>query len=76
MNCLAYALRFWETHPIYLLYYNSDHVINIPKGTQISDFLPIEEYGYKYFNSAFEGLLDNHEKELLKRYFKITEGVV
>lgn len=69
MNCLAYALRFWEHNPEYVLFYNSGHVINIPKGTQISDFLPVEEYGYNYFKGSFAGLLDEYEWGLLDNYF-------
>ena len=83
MNCLAYALRFWEEQPDYKLFYNSGHVINMPITNQsyyfydlfvVTGFLPAEDYGYCYFSSAFEGLLDEHEQELLKKYF--NEGVV
>lgn len=69
MNCLGYALRFWNKNKKYVLYYNSGHVINIPVGTQITGFFPIEEYGYRYFKGAFKGLLDSYEWKLLKLYF-------
>lgn len=69
MNCLAYALRFWEKEPNYVLYYNSDHVVNLPEGTEVKGFLPAEKFGYVYFAGAAGGLLDEYEQELLKRYF-------
>lgn len=72
MNCLAYALRFWNEHPRYRLYYNSDHVVNLPVdvGEKCSPiFLPAEAFGYDYFAGAFEGLLNEAEKDLLRKYF-------
>jgi len=75
MNCLAYALRFWENNPHYKLYYNSDHVINLPNNTDdtilsiATNYLPAEGFGYGYFSSSFAGLLDSYEEELLKKYF-------
>jgi hypothetical protein len=68
MNCLAYALRFWKEHPHYRLYYNSDHVVNA-RTVLGGEWLPAEDYGYDYFQSAFAGLLDVEEQELLKQYF-------
>ena len=75
INCLAYALRFWEHNPQYKLYYNSDHVVNLNYYGQNADyyigFLPAEDYGYDYFSSSFAGLLDEYEEDLLKKYFQI-----
>lgn len=75
MNCLAYALRFWEKNPKYKLYYNSDHVINLNYYLKNADFyigfLPAEEFGYNYFSKSFDGLLDEYEDKLLKKYFNI-----
>jgi hypothetical protein len=71
-NCLAYALRFWERNPRYRLYYNSDHVVNLPveAGEKCFPmFLPAEDFGYDYFQGAFNGLLDEHEQALLYTYF-------
>lgn len=69
MNCLGYALRFWERYPEYRLYYNSGHVINSPVLINKEAYLPAEDFGYDYFHSAFEGLIDSHEEDILKRYF-------
>lgn len=69
MNCLAYALRFWEREPTYTLHYNSGHVINLPPGASATGFLKAEEFGYCYFGSSFKGLLDDYEEMLLKKYF-------
>jgi hypothetical protein len=77
INCLAYALRFWEHNPQYKLFYNSSHVINLPlendyfEIANIIGFLPAEDYGYDYFSSSFAGLLDKYEEDLLKKYFQI-----
>jgi len=86
MNCLAYALRFWSENPNYKLWYNSNHVINIPIGldatfTHNSEYpyaiaySPAEQWGYNYFASAFKGLLDKDEMELLKKYFKKKDPI-
>lgn len=71
INCLAYALRFWELNPSYKLHYNSDHVVNSKINLEPT-YLPAEEFGYSYFQSAFNGLLDNYELELLKKYFNVN----
>lgn len=72
MNCLAYALRFWEKEPSYKLYYSANHVINSKTNISGPNWLPAENYGYDYFVSAFDGLLDSHEQFLLKKYFNIN----
>jgi len=75
MNCLAFALRFWEKNPEYKIWYNSSHCINIPtwmtaqfEGDPV--YLPAEGFGYDYFSGSFAGLLDDYEQELLVNYFK------
>lgn len=67
-NCLGVALRFWDKNRMYKLYYNSDHVINSPVYIK-EHWLPVEDFGYDYFVSAFKGLLTDEEKLLLKQYF-------
>lgn len=69
INCLAYALRFWEQNPEYRLYYSSGHVVNAYETIKGSGYLAAEDFGYVYFVSSFEGLLDEYEQELLKKYF-------
>ena len=68
MNCLEYALNFWNDNKDYKLYYNSNHVINsdVPIG---GNFLLAEDFGYDYFINAFE--LDDKGIELLKQYFNV-----
>jgi hypothetical protein len=71
-NCLAYALRYWKAHPHYRLYYNSNHVVNLPVAVGekcAPTFLPAEAFGFGYFAGAFEGLLDEEEQALLQEYF-------
>lgn len=68
-NCLGYALRFWEHHKEYKLYYGPGHVINSPMPIETKGWLPAEDYGYDYFSSSFAGLLCDHETKLLKQYF-------
>lgn len=72
INCLAYALQYWDKYPNYKLYYNSDHVINSKYPIDNGDYLPAIEYGYNYFKGAFKGLLNRKEQALLKKYFEIV----
>lgn len=69
MNCLSYALRFWDKMPQYKMYYNSDHVINAKSPITGDNYLAVEYFGYDYFISAFEGLLTEKDEKLLKKYF-------
>ena len=69
MNCMEYALEFWQKEPNYLIYYNSDHAINLPKDTKISEnFLPLKSFGYEHILKSFE--LSENSKEILKLYFE------
>lgn len=69
INCLSYALRYWNLYPEYRLYYNSDHVVNLPVNVCIG-FLPIEDFGYDYFFSWYKNSLINEDDlVLLNRYF-------
>jgi len=74
MNCLSYALRFWNKNPLYRIYYNSDHCINIPSSVvnpfPSKEFLPIEEFGYDYFLSWYkQELIGVIDLILLDKYF-------
>ena len=76
LSCLSYALRFWNRNNTYKIYYNSDHCINIPskfnKHIDALGFLPIEEFGYEYFQSWFQQkLITKEDLVLLDRYFQI-----
>lgn len=76
INCLSYALRFWNTNKKYRIYYNSDHCINLPikDGHECCGFLPIEEYGYDYFKDWYiQGLIDISDLVLLHQYFILGE---
>ncbi len=78
LNCLSYALQFWNKNPDYKIWYNSDHCINIPIDTYPSFkhgrmFLPAEEFGYYYFSNAFKDLISEEDHILLKEYFGILE---
>ena len=69
MNCMEYALVFWLKEPDYMIYYNSDHAINLPKDTKISkNFLPLKSFGYEHVLKSFE--LSENSKEILKVYFE------
>ena len=70
INCLSYALRYWNLYPEYRLYYNSNHVVNLPINVCIG-FLPIEDFGYDYFFRWYEDkLIDNIDLALLNLYFQ------
>lgn len=68
MNCLEYALEFWQKEPEYRIYYNSDHVINLPKGTDVTGFLPLEQFGFEHISNSFT--LSGKATEQLIKYFK------
>lgn len=73
MNCLEYALGFWDKNPNYLLHYNSDHVINLPVGATATGFLEIKDYGFGYFERWYaQGLITETALKLLHRYFDIS----
>lgn len=71
MNCLSYALRFWDKNPTYNLYYNSNHIINSSEHISGSDYIEAKRFGYEYFASAFDNLITKKDKKLLKKYFNI-----
>lgn len=74
INCLSYALRFWNECPEYEIYYDSGHCINLKSTDTITGkgmtFLKAEDYGYEYFVNAFLDQLTNNDLTLLKKYFK------
>lgn len=67
MNCLEYALSFWKKNRMYRIYYNSDHVVNLPAVGAAKGFLPIEMFGYEHIRDSFD--MNDEAKELLKEYF-------
>jgi len=70
INCLSYALRYWNLYPEYRLYYNSDHCVNLPIGAECTGFLPIEDFGYDYFLNWYKnGLINEDDLVLLNNYF-------
>ena len=70
-NCLSYALRYWCKDNRYVIYYNSDHCVNLPIGAECTGFLPIEQFGYNYFFKWYEDkLIDNIDLALLNLYFQ------
>lgn len=73
-NCLSYALHFWNIHRDYLIWYNSDHCINIPLDTKPyfefgRKYIPAHEFGIHYFQTAFKGLISEEDEKLLVEYF-------
>jgi hypothetical protein len=80
INCLAYALRFWEKCPHYRIFYNGDHMINVPSsdgnlkfGHDTWMFMPLESYGYEHIYKGYKDLLDAEEKALLIKYFNTPQ---
>jgi hypothetical protein len=78
MNCLQYALEFWNKNPDYGLFYNSHHVVNLPDSDNLLvkgkyaeiGFLPLTEFGYVYFSDwYYRGLIDDKALQLLIKYF-------
>lgn len=69
MNCLSYALQFWNKNPKYKIYYNHDHCIN--SNTALNHpWLEINEYGLNYFKKSFSDLLNEQDKIFLEEYFR------
>jgi len=84
-NCLTRALDQWnEDREGYRLWYNSDHVIALQSEyegsdlsmmrTSVMDYLPLKDYGFDYFVSAFELYLRKKHHNLLVAYFKQEES--
>ena len=84
-NCLTRALDQWAENPdVFSLWYNSNHVITIEKWydgkTLIDDdsilgYLPLDDYGFVYFESAFRGWLTPKYRKLLLSYFDSLDDV-
>jgi hypothetical protein len=68
LNCLSYALRFWNLHPKYKIYYNGDHVINSDE-PMTTPFLPIGDFGYHHMLKSFVSVLTGEDVMLLNKYF-------
>jgi hypothetical protein len=68
-NCLQTALDFWETHPDFRLWYNSNHVVSIEDGIDLTDkgYLPLHDFGFHHLISSFE--LQNRNIVQLEKYF-------
>lgn len=74
INCLEYALLFWNKEPEYRIHYNSSHCINLPLHHHADGFQLIEEYGFNYFKGWYnEGLISSEAFELLKKYFETQQ---
>lgn len=69
LNCLEFALDFWNEDSRYKIYYNSDHVINLLGKSGADGYLPIEEFGLEHIMSSFT--LKPRYLNLLKIYFEI-----
>jgi hypothetical protein len=72
MNCLQYALKFWEKNPTYRIWYDSNHCINLPEGSSAVGFLLAEKFGYEYFINAFKEFLTDEYLDILNKYFNIV----
>ena len=72
INCLEYALKFWNENKNYKIHYNSDHCINVPTDVKVPTFLPIEDFGHSYFEKWYtQGLITKDGKKLLDKYFDV-----
>lgn len=70
MNCLSFALMFWEKDNDYRIWYNSCHCINLPNGSSAVGFLMAETFGYEHFLNTFNDTLSEEDKRRLKKYFR------
>lgn len=78
INCLAYALRYWDQHSNYRIYYDGCHMVNSkyelhdPRYPIPGWYEPMENAGYEYYRDVFGYMLDEYEHMLLKKYFNIN----
>lgn len=72
INCLEYALDFWNENRDYKIQYNSNHCINVPIGTKVYGFDSIEGFGFDYFENWFteQKLIPERSYKLLIEYFR------
>ncbi len=66
MNCMQYALKYWEKNPDCIILYNSDHVINVPARTVVKGFLPLALFGDEHLIQSFK--LTKNYRRLLALY--------
>jgi len=71
INSLEYTLDFWNENKRYKIHHNSVHCISLPEGSAVDGFLPIENYGFSYFEKWFteEKLISKRTYKLLVNYF-------
>ncbi len=77
-NCLIRALDQWvDNKDIFRLWYNGNHVITLEKwfdgrclndNDSMSRYLPLVDYGFVYFISAFKDWLTPKYRNLLIKY--------
>jgi hypothetical protein len=77
-NCLIRALDQWvDNKDIFRLWYNSNHVITLERwfdgrvltdDDSMSTYLPLSDYGFVYFKSAFGDWLTPKYRKLLLEY--------
>lgn len=60
MNCLQYALSFWDKNNKYRIYYNGDHVINLTE--PLGDYIPLEDTDRDLNRN---GVFDGNEKKIM-----------
>jgi hypothetical protein len=74
MNCLSYALNYWYYNRDTIIYYNSNHCINVEEEfkhyLKQMYYLPLEDFGYEHMYESFKGLLKKKDIKMLKEYFK------
>lgn len=68
MNCLQYALRFWEINNKYKIYYNGDHAVNSDEKIEGNNYALLSKYTLNDVLAEFKDLTPE-DIEILKRYF-------
>lgn len=74
MNCLQFALGFWDSNRDYDIFYDADHVINLRGVNLFCGYIPLSDYGYEHILKSFEGLLLSEDVDRLRRYFEFKDG--
>jgi len=75
MNCMQHSLLQWLRLPTFRIWYNSNHAVIIEPTIDLRDkgYIPVEEFGFIYFNSAFK--LDDISKRILTNYLQSLKEV-
>jgi hypothetical protein len=74
INCLSYALRFWNENPRWIIWFNGDHAINSDHSIKSDPkekmpFKPLDCWSIKDIERMFGPLITESDMKLLHDYY-------